>query len=72
MIKILLMLELSELEIGMSIRRWRPPNPTAGLHRVEVKGKRRVPLPPAKIIQATRLIGDRFLSFGINPIKKER
>src|SRR6185369_13163619 len=41
--------ELMQFEIGMSTRRYLPPNGTAGFDRSWVKGNRRLPAPPPRI-----------------------
>src|SRR5262245_56107825 len=45
--------ECRQLLIGMSISRYLPPIGTAGLDRECVRGNRRVPRPPPKMIAST-------------------
>jgi hypothetical protein len=47
------MSEFKQLEIGISTKRYFPPIGTAGLERVSVKGYKREPCPPPKIIAIT-------------------
>ncbi len=46
-----------QLLIGMSISRYLPANGTAGLALIFVRGYRRVPAPPPRMIAKTRFIG---------------
>src|ERR1051326_344581 len=49
-------LELMQLEMGISTRRYLPARGTAGLARSFVNGKRRVPCPPPMITESTLLV----------------
>src|SRR5678816_3497030 len=51
--KILLSPEFKQLLIGTSINLYLPPNGTAGFDRSWVRGKRRFPAPPARMIERT-------------------
>ena len=57
------MLELMQLLIGMSIRRYFPPIGTAGLARTFVSGKRRVPCPPPMITARISFVDGTLSSF---------
>ena len=54
--KMRLMLELRQLEIGMSTSRHLPAMGTAGFDLVAVKGNKRVPAPPPNITDNTSLL----------------
>src|SRR5436305_153116 len=55
-------LELMQLEMGISTRRYLPARGTAGLARSLVKGKSRVPAPPPMMTDRTLLVlGDMRL-----------
>src|SRR5436309_13725684 len=45
--------EFRQLLMGTSISRYLPPRGTAGFDRSCVRGKRRFPAPPARIIEST-------------------
>src|SRR5215213_10792819 len=51
-----LMLELRQLDIGISTSLYLPAIGTAGFERVEVKGCNRVPAPPPKITDKISLL----------------
>jgi hypothetical protein len=50
------MLELIQLEIGISTSRYLPAIGTAGLLRVDVNGYRREPAPPPRITATTDFV----------------
>ena len=50
-----LILELIQLEIGISTKRYLPAMGTAGLLRLAVKGYNLVPAPPPKIMERVLL-----------------
>src|SRR5208282_4314866 len=62
MTAIFLMLELRQLLSVKSIIRYLPPKGTAGFARCMVRGCRRSPFPPARIIASTSFISLSFLS----------
>ena len=69
MTKILSQPELRAFDIGTSIKWKRPPKLKAGLQRDCVRGKRRVPRPPPKMMTATRskdIVLDSDFSLCIN------
>jgi hypothetical protein len=47
------MFEFKQFEMGISTSRYLPATGTAGFDRVSVKGKRREPCPPPKIMAKT-------------------
>jgi hypothetical protein len=51
-----------QLEMGMSTKRYLPPNGTAGFERCQVRGKSRVPAPPPKISAKTLCLRAILLS----------
>jgi len=54
--KILLILELMQLEIGISTNQYFPARGTAGLLLFAVRGYRREPAPPPRITATTDLL----------------
>src|SRR5262245_10093501 len=70
--KIVFSPEFKQLLIGTSISRYLPPSGTAGFDRSCVRGNRRFPAPPARMIEST-CVGSSllFLTIGPRPVPTE-